>query len=412
MSRQRWLFQPVDTWFFREARAHDAVGVGQLESQFPPPVSTLMGAVRTGLGDIAGIDWQRFAAEPDYFSWLGDGDQLGELDVTGPQLYLGDEPLYPAPADLLVSVSKESKESHKAQKDPEETKLDLSRLRIGTPVRCDLGLVALPELDGAPAGSKPVEGAWLTATGMARWQAGECPAQEELVWREEYVSSEPRLGIGRDNQKATVKEGLLYQTLHLRFHPSAKSNQPDRVLRIGLELDGVPDDIAQRLPGVTGLRLGGEGREARVEVKDMKASEQASSPRAQAGDRGLILVLDTPAVFNDAGSAQWCLPGFKAVQDEAGRTTHWVGSIAGVELKLVSVVMDRMQRVGGWDQRQRKPKAVSSRVAPGSLFYCELAEPGSVSAADLQAAIDALDGQQVGDEQAWGFGRIRVGRWC
>lgn len=38
MSQQQWLFQPVDTWFFREARAHDAVGAGQLASQFPPSV--------------------------------------------------------------------------------------------------------------------------------------------------------------------------------------------------------------------------------------------------------------------------------------------------------------------------------------------------------------------------------------
>lgn len=387
MSRQRWLFQAVDTWFFREARAHDAVGVGQLDSQFPPPVSTLMGAVRTGLGDLADIDWQRFSDESEYFSWLGDGGQLGELSVTGPHLYLADEPLYTVPADVLAAMGDDEQQQ-------------LSRLRIGEPVRSDLGFVALPELNKAPPGSKPLEGAWLTSAGMARWQAGECPTGDDLVWRKDHISHEQRLGIGRDNSTATVQEGLLYQTLHLRFHPES-------ALRIGLELDGVPEEVAEHLPSVTGLRLGGEGREAQVVIEPRRASQVAEAPRAQRPVRGLILMLETPGAFLKDGQAQWCLPGFTAVQNEAGLTTHWQGSIAGVELKLISVAMNRSQRVGGWDQRQRKPKAVTSRVAPGSLFYCELAAPNT----DLQGALKALDGQQVGEDQAWGLGRLRVGRW-
>lgn len=387
MSRQRWLFQAVDTWFFREARAHEAVGVGQLDSQFPPPVSTLMGAVRTALGDLAGIDWQRFATEQEYFNWLGDGGQLGAMSVNGPHLYLADKPLYAVPADLLAGMGDDAQQQ-------------FSRLRIGEPVRSDLGFVALPELNDAPLGSKPLAGVWLTSAGMARWQAGECPRQDQLVWRKDHISNEPRLGIGRDNRTATVQEGLLYQTLHLRFHS-------DSELRIGLELDGVPEEVAGRLPSVTGLRLGGEGREAHVSIEPLHASQVADVPHTESGDRGLILMLETPGVFLTDGQAQWCLPGFTAVQNEAGLTTHWQGSIADVELKLISVAMDRSQRVGGWDQRQRKPKAVTSRVAPGSLFYCELADPS----AGLQGALEALEGQQVGEDQAWGMGRLRVGRW-
>ncbi|QFU02561.1 CRISPR-associated protein [Halomonas sp. THAF5a] len=388
MSRQRWLFQTVDSWFFREARAHDAVGVGQLESQFPPPVTTLMGAIRTHLGDLAGVDWRRFAtdraAQAD-FAWLGNGQQLGELRVTGPHLYQGDERLYPVPADLLIGEDAQGKKV-------------LSRLRVGEPVRCDLGRVALPALDGAPAGSKPVEGAWLTANGLARWQAGECPEAKDLVWRHEHLDSEPRLGIGRDTQRATVQDGQLYQTRHLRF-------RPDSSLRIGLELDGVPEDLAARLPDDTSVRLGGEGREAQVEIQAVKAPSMGDGPTLQAGDRGVALMLETPGAFRHDDQAEWCLPGFTPVCDDQGITTHWQGRINGVELRLVSAAMGRAQRLGGWDQQQRRPRAVRSLVAPGSVYCCEPveAEPAALAAA-LQSVV-------LGEEQAWGFGRFCLGRW-
>lgn len=398
MSQQQWLFQPADTWFFREARAHDAVGAGQLASQFPPSVTTLMGAVRTALGDAAGIDWARFANDSAYFSWLGDGDQLGELRLAGPQLYLGDVPLYPMPADVLAApdAAKEKEEESKVKKP------SFSRLGIGAPVRCDLGLVALPELNDAPPGSKPVEGAWLTAAGMARWQAGEPPLPEDLVWTQDHMDAEPRLGIGRDNKTGTVEKGLLYQTLHLRFRAGSE-------LRIGLTLDGVPEEHAASLPAHTGLRLGGEGREAQVSIQPLQAPPAPKLPQAQEGDRGLVIMLDTPAAFLDDGQSQWCLPGFTPVSNAEGQVTHWQGSIAGVELKLVSTVMGRMERVGGWDQRRRKPRAVTSRVAPGSLFYCTPA--GDATPAAIQAAMEALNGLQLGEHQAWGLGRLRVGRW-
>ena len=43
--------EPLDTWFFREARPHGSVGNSELGSQFPPPVRTLLGALRTAIGD-------------------------------------------------------------------------------------------------------------------------------------------------------------------------------------------------------------------------------------------------------------------------------------------------------------------------------------------------------------------------
>ena len=44
-------FTPLDTWFFRESRPHGSIGSSELGSVFPPPVRTLLGALRTLIGD-------------------------------------------------------------------------------------------------------------------------------------------------------------------------------------------------------------------------------------------------------------------------------------------------------------------------------------------------------------------------
>ena len=56
-------FNIIDSWFFRESRGLDAIGAGASSSLFPPPVSTLAGALRTSIGDQLGVNWQAFAQQ-------------------------------------------------------------------------------------------------------------------------------------------------------------------------------------------------------------------------------------------------------------------------------------------------------------------------------------------------------------
>ena len=49
-----------DTLFFRESRPFDAIGGSELASVFPPPPRTVLGAVRSAIGDALGADWKQF----------------------------------------------------------------------------------------------------------------------------------------------------------------------------------------------------------------------------------------------------------------------------------------------------------------------------------------------------------------
>jgi Uncharacterized protein predicted to be involved in DNA repair (RAMP superfamily) len=388
----RWSLTPVDSWFFREARSHDAVGVGQLNSVFPPPATTLAGAIRTAMGDHLGVDWHAFNADKgQHHALLGDGNNLGLLNIQAIQLTVDGKPVYPAPQDLLQES--ESKKLH--------------RLRIGQPMRCDLGEVAMPEMD-APPGSKPLENYWITEEGLQRWLTGGLPGTDQLIAQSELITSEARLGIGRDNVAGTVKEGLLYQTRHLR-------TTGNKTFSIDVYLQGISDELADSLPGQTSLRLGGEGREAAVNI-----GKKATQPAPKLPDaatckkaRGVLFYLASPANFNldsaGANSPSWCLPDFEAIKNEQGETTHWQGELAGIGLKIISCVLPRAERLGGWDQKLKKPKPLISLASAGSLYYCELLNPKEQQL--TPQLLQHLQQNPIGGDTSLGYGRLLAGLW-
>lgn len=384
----RWQFSAVDSWFFRETRAHDAVGISELNSVFPPPVRTLMGAVRTFVGDQLGVDWQAFAtgqAGEAHHQLLGDAEQLGEIAVQAVVLRHRGESLWPCPADLLTGG-------------PDDNPV-ITRLRPGEPVECDLGRVALPTVaKTALPGSKVPENAWLTEAGARAWLRGETPSPDQLVRLGDLLAQEPRLGIGRDNVTGTVRQGLLYQTQHLRFKEPAT--------QVEVWLSGVPQGVLNDITGLQMLRLGGEGRMAEVQVSSgdslpRQASEIFPEPAPGPKGRQLAIWLATAAAIPEIDAVPG-LPNFQPVTTQLGQDA-WEGELHGVRLRLVSSCRPRAYREGGWDQRERRPRAVRSYLPAGSVLFCELLDE-----VPIQQAVAALHGQSTGAEGAWGKGRMLV----
>jgi CRISPR-associated protein Cmr3 len=362
-------FAALDTWFFREARPHGSVGSSELASVFPPPLRTLLGALRTLIGDSwfarHGGDWRGFKDNPALQAIIGFGDDLGPLRVSGPFLRLHGKRLHPAPANLMVKEQGGAKHYFL---------LDLSG-----PVRCDLGRVHLPafpqQVAGLDelAGSKPVQD-WLSDAGLQAVLEGRSPAATEVVHSEQLFAEEPRLGIGRDNSRNSVQEGLLYQTRHLRLQAG---------VTVELQLHGLSDPSL--LPEQTTLRLGGEGRMAGL--------------RTEGGSAALGLpVADIPA----AAFAIYALtPMVCAAELPAGvpagfvRSRHqdadvWEGRLGDLELRLLSVACQRPVREGGWDMASHQARPVLSLLAPGSVIYVQSRDGRAPTAAALQQALASL----------------------
>ena len=81
MTKQTVSFNAVDTLFFRESRPMESQG--ELQSVFPPPIRTLAGALRTLIGENAGVNWSHFKATDELANIIGYGDDLGQLSLQG-----------------------------------------------------------------------------------------------------------------------------------------------------------------------------------------------------------------------------------------------------------------------------------------------------------------------------------------
>ena len=374
---RQWRFDPLDSWFFREARAFDISGSNELNSLFPPPARTVAGAVRTLIGETQGVDWQEFASAEKYTDLkqsIGSDDDLGALRIRGPYPLWNNERLYPAPLHLLAKEQ------------------EYVFLKPGVVVQCDLGKVKLPKLEKALSGAKPLEekalsgakpleNAWLTSTDLQRVLKGKLP--EKVWYSRDLYSVESRLGIARNNAQRTVADGLLYQTRHIR---------PRAELAIGATVSGIDPELYSA-HGV--IRFGGEGRASTVTV------EESSLPLVEApktNSSNLLLVLLTHADFD----GKWELPGFHA--ETQGDVKIWRGIINGIELILHSAVLGKAVREGGWDLLNKKPRPVQSLIPAGSVYFCTVQ-------GDVQAAVKTLHGCHIGQHTALGRGELAIGFW-
>lgn len=352
-------FTPLDTWFFRESRPHGSIGSSELGSVFPPPVRTLLGALRTLIGDTwhsrTGTNWRQFEQLPALKAIIGYGDDLGSLRTIGPFVTLDDQRLYPAPANLMV-------------KDGRYFLLDLGN----HPVHCDLGKVFLPsfpaKVDGLKdlAGSKPTEKCWLTHSGLQAVLSGQPPKASDVLESKQLFREEPRLGIGRDNSRNAVQEGLLYQTRHLRLAAN---------VGIELELHGLADPSL--LPAQHIIRLGGEGRQAALSVHP-QAQAKTSLPATNLPKTTHTFSLYSLTPQACAGALPSGIPaGFTVTKQ--GEADVWEGELAGLPLRILSVACHRPIREGGWDLARHEARPVQSLLAPGSVLYAQLqSSAGSV----------------------------------
>lgn len=360
------FFSAVDSLFFRGSRPHAAAGASRLPSEFPPPVTTLVGSLRTRLGDVLGANWSELSKQESIEKIIGGAEDTGLLEFLEPRLYKNKQRLYPVPAVLLETAD-----------------FKTVRLRLGEAVNCDLGHVRLPQLPDNVANAKPLEDAWLTEEGLRLFLKGKTPNSEHIVRNNELFSAESRLGIGRDASLGTVKTGLLYQTEHLRLVPDVEFaivvTMPNQVV----------DSFVESIEKSPLQRFGGEGRMAHLRV-EKKINENNFEAIKQ--PNLLVLLSD---MLPETDFAQHPIKGLTPVKHEG--IDCWEGELHGVAIRLLSVVSGKTKRYGGWDIRSNRPREVQSYIPAGSCFFIEPING---------ASLEKLHGNQIGRRIDFGFGTL------
>lgn len=375
----QWRFNALDTLFFRESRPMEAIGGAQLQSVFPPPARTLIGAIRRVIGEAYGVDWKEYSSKANHplKAIMGSAESLFPLSFSGIFLLHKGTRLFPVPLVLL-----------KGEGDQGFTRLEPSEKFT----ECDLGCVCLPKKKGAILGAKPLENAWVDEQGLLAFLNGGVPLNSKnIISSKDLLGSEERIGIGRDSAKGVVEKSLLYATQHVR---------PKADIEIGIVINGFNTSKFPNVPnfpkqGIT--LLGAEGRMASWHREEVTNLPTVKIKGKKGEKTRVLLMLLSHAKFQQG----WLPDGFQKVTLSTQQTV-WEGEIEGVKLRLISAVTGKAVREGGWDLVNGKPRQMDSFVPAGSCYFCEIQNGADAS---------ALNGKQIGQEKEYGRGEIIVGNW-
>lgn len=356
-----FAFSPLDTWFFGDGRPFNQgeMNSDEVSSQFPPPVSTIVGGIRAALAMNQGWpsngDWSS-----DIKRVLGDLDNLAGLRFVGPTILFNGSPVFKAPSHLLARPKGQGWDA-------------VTKLQPGKILNCDLGAsVRLPVAEKSEEGLKELSNVWLTLQGMQQVINGGLPDLKELISSADLWMHELKTGFEREYQTRVVKDGALYSCRHVR---------PNYNTSVAVAVDGLPANWEPASP--TGF--GGEGRSAWIETGTTPLPFPGSSVSVDSdGKVRFNVILNSPANF-----ASWPRPG---------------GALPGIPGQVVFACIGRSQRVGGWNSIERKPLPLKPLVPPGSVWFMEA--DGS-----LLESIKTLHGTHLGDRTNWGYGQIMIGNW-
>lgn len=380
-------FEPLDTLFFRDGTPFTADSAPQddVDSLFPPHPPTVAGALRAALARANG--WNGHGRWPDEFCRvLGDGwDDTGQLSIDGPFLLQDEEPLFRAPRHLLGATGPSGWRPR-------------ALLRPGPPTLCDLGdAVRLPE---APPGTEEAlsldagNNHWLTRVGMQEVLRGQCPPEDQVVENRALWRAELRVGLERQPKTRTARENMLYSSTHVRMmhgHPRPGQTGHRGDVSLGVRVSGIPESWKEPVGDL--IPLGGESRVAECHCWNVDPAltvTQDTQDEIIASGRAAVIAL-SPLDLDGAVDAN----GLSLAVPDGG------------EVRIVSACLDRPLRIGGWDSLARRPHPLRSVLAPGSVLFCEAAEPSRfVEAVNSGSGLPSL-----GSRQAFGFGAVALGIW-
>ena len=382
-TTQTVLLSPIDAWFFRDGRPYNEGESNQTDviSLFPPPATTLVGALRAGLArDQKWNGTGRWSAAIN--DVLGDGfDNLGKLQFRGPWLVRrqdggADEPLFPMPLHVLGKPTKSENDNEPKW----QPACLLTPSKDATP--CDLGDVRLPVMSAIRdqnldlTGLKEPSSQWVTREGLERILNGQqLPEPSHVVDARDLWQHEVRVGLKRNEEKRVTEQGAIYSPRFVRLK---------RGVSLAMTVEGLQSDW--HIPKL--LALGGEGRMA--DCTTVEGCELCPSP-ANDPLRFTVTLL-TPLMLPIE-------PDDTVRQPAVGqRLPGLTGSL------IVSACVGKPHSIGGWDSTKREPLPLRPVLPAGSTWFCECDEKD-------WSSVSQMHGQWIGDKTVYGYGQIVIGQW-
>jgi CRISPR-associated protein Cmr3 len=189
----------------------------------------------------------------------------------------------------------------------------------------------------------------------------------------DYVITEPKIGIGRNNYTHAAEQSMLYRVGMRRIK--------DFNILVECDMKEIDPTIQSSL-----LRFGAEGKVVAFEDSKARMGLRANSIQLNPADQTFKLYLSTPAIFK----------------------TGWKPDLEkkyGIKAELVAAVVGKPLHIGGFDMVKREPKTMYKAVPAGSVYYYKVTE-------GYELVEEKLQGEAISDllkEQ--GFGIAYVGNY-
>lgn len=200
----------------------------------------------------------------------------------------------------------------------------------------------------------------------------------------DYIISEPKIGIFIDKKTGTSKNQYLYRANMLRF--SSKN---------GISVKIVVDFVNLNLPKNGLIKLGGEAKPCKYLINDGINMEFSLNFNNQSEKRFKLYFL-TPAIFEKGWLPSWI------------DANSLIGNYCGLKLKLLTAAIGNPIEIGGFDIKKKKPKPMLRAVPSGSIYYFEILN----DEISINDAFKQLNNKSISDiypEQGFGivfFGKI------
>jgi CRISPR-associated protein Cmr3 len=179
----------------------------------------------------------------------------------------------------------------------------------------------------------------------------------------DWVLSEPKLGIGRDNTTRVTEEGKLYRVGMSRLKDfNIMLNFTDSKNRYS------HDDIENAI-----VKFGGEGKMVRFLNANHGIDINSSPVNFKRGR--FKIYLSTPTIFT---------------------TNNWQPDLSkiGISAKLVAACVGKPKQVGGFDIANRQPHFMHKAVPAGSVYFYETEDDTSILATKQGISLSDVWGER------------------
>lgn len=136
---------------------------------------------------------------------------------------------------------------------------------------------------------------------------------------------EPKIGIARDRETFTSKEGYLYRIPFIR---------PNKDISFLIEVEGIETNM---FPQTGVMQLGGEGKAVKFEFLSDDPLKEIKDLNLEFNNGYFKIYLATPAVFKNGWYPEWI------------DKNSFEGNYNGIKVKLVACALGKPVSIGGWD---------------------------------------------------------------